>query len=79
MSRSAFAARFTAIAGEPVMGYLTRWRMHLARDWLARDGSAVGELAGRFDYHSEAAFSHAFKRIHGIPPSAVKRRATTAG
>jgi AraC-like DNA-binding protein len=34
MSRSAFPARFTQIAGERVRGYLTRWRMHLARDQL---------------------------------------------
>src|SRR5215207_1691352 len=29
MSRSAFAARFTQLAGEPAMQYVTRWRMHL--------------------------------------------------
>lgn len=78
MSRSAFAARFTEIVGEPVMGYLTRWRMHLALDWLARDGVAVGELAGRLGYRSEAAFSRAFKRVNGMPPNAVKQ-ASSAG
>ena len=31
MSRSAFAARFTELVGEPPMGYVARWRMHLAR------------------------------------------------
>src|SRR5205085_685555 len=30
MSRSAFAARFTKLVGEPAMQYLTTWRMHLA-------------------------------------------------
>lgn len=79
MSRSAFAARFTQIAGEPVMGYLTRWRMHLARDQLIHDGAAVGELAGRLGYHSVAAFSRAFKRVHGMPPSAIKQQAETTG
>ena len=28
MSRSAFAARFSELVGEPVMQYVTRWRMH---------------------------------------------------
>ncbi|MFD2398426.1 helix-turn-helix transcriptional regulator [Prauserella oleivorans] len=78
MSRSAFAARFTEIAGEPVMAYLTRWRMHLAREQLL-DGAAVGELAGRLGYHSIAAFSRAFKRVHGMPPSAIRRQAGQPG
>src|ERR671914_1371848 len=30
MSRSAFAARFAALVGEPVVAYLTRWRMQVA-------------------------------------------------
>ena len=30
MSRSAFAARFTELVGEPVMSYVARWRMHVA-------------------------------------------------
>lgn len=79
MSRSAFAARFTEIAGEPVMGYLTRWRMHLARDQLVHDGAAVHELASRLGYHSVAAFSRAFKRVHGIPPSATKQHTEPTG
>ncbi|GAA3515594.1 AraC family transcriptional regulator [Actinocatenispora rupis] len=78
MSRSAFAARFTQTAGEPVMAYLTRWRMHLARQQLL-DGAAVGELAGRLGYHSIAAFSRAFKRVHGTPPSTVRQHTEPAG
>ena len=30
MSRSAFAARFTELVGEPAMHYVTRWRMQVA-------------------------------------------------
>ena len=36
MSRSAFAARFTELVGEPAMHYLARWRMHLALTALKR-------------------------------------------
>ena len=35
MSRSAFAARFTELVGEPAMQYVTRWRMQVALDALA--------------------------------------------
>jgi AraC-like DNA-binding protein len=75
MSRSAFAARFTALVGEPAMQYVTRWRMHLAQDALEREGVTVGELADRLGYRSEAAFARAFKRVTGTPPGAVRRAA----
>ena len=73
MSRSALAARFTAKVGEPVMQYLTRWRMHLAMTRLRETDVGIGELADDLGYGSEAAFSRAFKRTLGMPPGAVRR------
>jgi AraC-like DNA-binding protein len=77
MSRSAFAARFTELVGEPVMHYLARWRMHVALTWLRDDGAEVPEMATRLGYQSEAAFRRAFKRYIGSSPGAA-RRATSA-
>ena len=57
MSRSAFAARFTEVVGEPAMHYVARWRMQLALNALRDDNATVGELAGRLGYRSEAAFA----------------------
>jgi AraC-like DNA-binding protein len=74
MSRSPFAARFTALVGEPPLAYLTGWRMHLAETLLTRDGLNVGEVAGRIGYESEAAFSKAFKRHFGQSPLAHRRQ-----
>ncbi len=73
MSRSAFAARFTELVGEPVMHYVARWRMHLALTWLEEDDTALAELALRLGYRSEAAFSRAFKRFIGVSPGSVRR------
>jgi AraC-like DNA-binding protein len=73
MSRSAFAARFTQLVGEPPMEYVTRWRMHVALTALMHDGATASELAHRLGYRSEAAFARAFKRVVGVPPGAVKR------
>ena len=73
MSRSAFAARFTELVGEPVMAYVTRWRMQVALDWLRTDDVPVAVLAARLGYASEAAFSRAFKRAVGISPGAARR------
>jgi AraC-like DNA-binding protein len=74
MSRSAFAARFTELVGEPVMQYIARWRMQLALSSLRDEGGTVGELANQLGYRSEAAFARAFKRVIGVPPGAIKRR-----
>ena len=79
MSRSAFAARFTELVGEPAMQYVTRWRMHVALTWLKDDEAApLGELADRLGYQSEAAFSRAFKRFIGVSPGAARRRGDEA-
>lgn len=68
MSRSALSARFSEFVGQSVMHYLTEWRMQLARDELVETGLTVAAVAEKYGYHSEAAFSRAFKRIFGIAP-----------
>ncbi|HEV2528943.1 MAG TPA: AraC family transcriptional regulator [Thermomicrobiales bacterium] len=73
MSRSAFSARFTALVGEPAMRYVTGWRMRLAHAALAERRETVAEVAHRFGYESEAAFSRAFSRAMGVAPGAVRR------
>ena len=69
MSRSAFAARFTELAGEPAMRYVTRWRMHHALDLLEHSETTVAAAGRLVGYDSEAAFSRAFKKITGRSPS----------
>ena len=73
MSRSAFAARFTELVGEPAMQYVARWRMHLALTWLKEDDAGLTDLANRLGYQSEAALSRAFKRLMGVSPGAIRR------
>lgn len=73
ISRSGFAARFVELVGEPPASFLTRWRMHLATASLREEDATVGELAFRLGYQSEPAFSRAFKRVMGVPPSTLRR------
>jgi AraC-like DNA-binding protein len=73
MSRSAFAARFTQLVGEPAMRYVARWKMYAAMMWLKEEDVSLGELASRLGYESEAAFSRAFKRFTGVSPGSVRR------
>ena len=72
MSRSAFAARFSELVGEPVMSYVARWRMQVAVAALQEGDATVAQLADRLGYRSEAAFSRAFKRIVGVAPGTLR-------
>ncbi|MEO1061810.1 MAG: AraC family transcriptional regulator [Actinomycetota bacterium] len=73
MSRSAFAARFTELVGEPAMQYVTRWRMHVALELLRSGERTVAETAAQVGYDSEAAFSRAFKRTMGVSPRVARQ------
>ena len=76
-SRSAFAARFTALVGTPPIQYLQRWRLQLAASRLL-DNATVATVAADAGYESEAAFSRAFRRAVGLPPAEWRNRRTMA-
>jgi AraC-like DNA-binding protein len=73
ISRSAFAARFTKLVGEPPLGYLTRLRMQRASLFL-REGATLAAAAQMTGYASEASFSYAFRQWSGIAPGAYRRQ-----
>ena len=75
LSRSSFAERFTAVIGMPPLTYLTRHRMRLAARQLRHSQLGVSQIALEVGYQSEAAFSQAFKREHGVPPSIWRQQA----
>ncbi|MFE7301085.1 AraC family transcriptional regulator [Streptomyces sp. NPDC057579] len=67
MSERAFTRRFRAETGESPAVWRGRARL-LAAVPLLRTGS-VSEVAGRLGYASPAAFTAAFTRAFGLPPS----------
>lgn len=69
LSRSAFSERFAAAVGLPPMAYLIQWRMAVAKDLLRRGGMPLEELAFAIGYESASAFSTAFRKNVGRPPS----------
>ena len=75
MSRTVFAERFAGLLGQTPMQYLAKWRMHLADEMLRARSSSVAQVAERVGYQTEAAFRRAFRRVRGLGPGDVRRRA----
>ncbi len=74
LSRSVLAERFADLVGMPPMHYLAKWRMQIASGLLGGGSASIAAVAAEIGYGSEAAFSRAFKKMVGVPPSDWRRR-----
>jgi AraC family transcriptional regulator, alkane utilization regulator len=74
LSRSSLADRFSDVMDEPIFAFLTRWRLQLAAEFLLTTPRRIESIAHEAGYESPAAFSAAFKRTFGKPPSVWRRR-----
>lgn len=74
-SRTVLAERFAEVVGIPPMQYLAKWRMQIASEMLSGSNANIASIAADIGYESEAAFSRAFKKLVGVPPSDWRRRA----
>ncbi len=72
MSRSIFALRFKQLTGSAPLDYLLHLRMRMACQALQSGERNVAEVAYEAGYHSESAFSNAFKRVMGVPPKTFR-------
>lgn len=69
LSRSAFFTRFSRIVGVAPMKYLVNWRMTIAKHLLQSSNYGMSEISEKIGYGSASAFSSAFMRHTGLPPS----------
>jgi AraC-like DNA-binding protein len=74
LSRSVLAERFADLVGIPPILYLAKWRMQLASGLLSAGNGNMARIAAETGYESEAAFSRAFKKMTGVPPSVWRGR-----
>jgi AraC-like DNA-binding protein len=79
LSRSALHERFVQFIGLTPMQYLTNWRMQIASRLLTQSSATLVSVALDTGYESEAAFSRAFKRAVGVPPSVWRRERSVSG
>ncbi|MCK9170545.1 MAG: AraC family transcriptional regulator [Treponema sp.] len=68
-----FQRMFTYLADTSLSEYIRRRKMSLAATDL-QHGDKVLDVALRYGYESPTAFNRAFKAVHGIAPSAVKKQ-----
>jgi AraC-like DNA-binding protein len=78
LSRTAFAARFRDLVGEPPMSYLARLRLGYAAGYLSATDKTVREIARMVGYESEASLSKAFRRAFGRAPGEYRRQQAAA-
>ena len=72
-SRSVLAERFQHLVGSGPIQYLTQWRMILAANLLSSSNAPLARIAEEIGYHTDTAFSRAFRREYGTAPAAWRR------
>jgi AraC-like DNA-binding protein len=68
MSRTKFSELFLGSVGVSPIAYLTSWRMKCAQEMLLQEVQ-IKVIASSVGYNSQAAFTRAFLREFGQPPS----------
>lgn len=67
-----FRRVFSFMAQIPLSEYIRRRRLTLAASDIQNNRGRIIDIALRYGYESQAAFSRAFAQLHGIPPSAAR-------
>ena len=79
LSRSRFEHLLKREAGESFTLSLRRLRLEKAKCLLADPSLSVKEIACRVGFLSTSAFSRAFRKLYGQPPSQWRRRHSQMG
>lgn len=65
---------FRREAGEPLARYVRRKRLENAAKDLVSTSESILDIAVRYCYGSQEAFSRSFKRVFGVSPGQYRRR-----
>lgn len=77
LPRAAFTRRFTRAVGQPPMGYVISSRLQRGAQLLRQTDAPLAAIARQIGYSTEFAFSSAFRREYGVPPSRFRRLPAT--
>lgn len=83
LSRIAFLSKyhyhrlFHKTVGEPVSKFITKRRMASAATELVRTEARILDIALKYQFSSQEAFTRAFKGVYGISPGEYRKQVTT--
>ncbi len=73
LSKYHYHRLFHKMTGESVTKYITRLRMKNAGEDLIRTDQSIIDIALKYQYSSQEAFSRAFARIYGVTPGKYRK------
>ena len=73
ISESTLSAMFKIVCNMTIMEYVRNRRLSLATKELSTSNIPIIELAYHYGYETPEAFTKAFSRFHGFPPSCIRR------
>jgi AraC-like DNA-binding protein len=68
LSKYHFHRTFHAVVGEPVAEYIRKKRLMKAASELLNTEEKIIDIAFRYQFSSQEAFTKAFKKLYGVPP-----------
>lgn len=68
-----FQRTFSVLTDSSVGDYLRRRRLSLAAEELTRTDTKIIDLAYKYGYDTPEAFTKAFRKLHGVSPSEVRK------
>lgn len=73
VSASTISSLFKIVCGMTIMEYIRNRRLTLAAEELSSSNTPIIDLAYKYGYETPEAFTKAFSRFHGFPPSFIRR------
>ncbi|WP_148255559.1 helix-turn-helix transcriptional regulator [Aidingimonas lacisalsi] len=74
LSPGHFHAGFRSLMGTTPMSYVQHRRLNHAARMVRESRLSFGDIAARVGFHDQGSFSRAYRRVHGVPPSAHRLR-----
>lgn len=76
MSKFYFHRLFSAVMGVSLNQYIITRKLNQGVAWMLETNQSLTDIAYRLNFGNQASFTRAFKKVHGFPPSQVRKGET---